>query len=123
MIHNIGIDIIEIHRIGEMRQKWGDNFLKKLFTSNEISYCSEKAFPDQHYAVRFACKEAFFKAASEIPDFQFNWKSIEIINTDDGKPSINLLSPINTIFQNYRIHLSLSHSMNYANAVVIIEEL
>jgi holo-[acyl-carrier protein] synthase len=123
MIIGVGIDIIEIHRIEEMHTKWGIKFLEKIFTEKEISYCLEKSFSAQHFAVRFACKEAFFKAASSLPEFQFNWKNIEIINSNDGKPSINILEPLNHLFVNLKIHPSLSHSLNYANAVVIIEQL
>jgi holo-[acyl-carrier protein] synthase len=123
MIYGVGIDIIEIDRIGDMHKKWGEKFLEKIFTQKEIEYCLEKVFSAQHLAARFACKEAFFKAASSIPGFEFNWKSIEILNTIDGKPLINLLYPDNSILRELQVHLSISHSTNHATAVVILEKI
>lgn len=64
MIVGIGTDIVEISRIKNAVAKWGERFLRKIFTENEISYCYKKKDPFPHLAVRFAAKEAVIKALS-----------------------------------------------------------
>jgi holo-[acyl-carrier protein] synthase len=122
MITGTGIDITEIERIDQIIKKWGDRFLKKVFTEKEIEYCNGKAFAAQHYAARFACKEAFYKAASDNYFIVMNWKSIEISNSGNGKPFIDLSSQLKEKLKNTIIHLSLSHSTKDAIAIVILEE-
>ena len=121
MTIGIGTDIIEIHRIEEMIEKWGESFLDKVFTENERIYSELKSNKYQHYAARFACKEAFFKAASHIPGFQFNWKSVEVSNSPSGKPEIIPDVSHNAVFEGLKFHLSLSHSNTHAIAFVLIE--
>jgi holo-[acyl-carrier protein] synthase len=122
MVIGTGIDIIEIERIDQTIKKWGDQFLNKIFTRQEISYCNDKAFNAQHYAVRFAGKEAFYKAASEHYSIQSSWKAIEIANLENGKPIIILSDELKEQFKDIKIHLSLSHSANHAIAMVILEK-
>ena len=81
-----GSDIIEIERIKESIQRSGDVFLNSIFTQNEIVYCNSKGNNMyQHYAARFAAKEAIFKAISYLLEdkFELSWKNAEISN--DGK--------------------------------------
>ena len=75
-----GTDIIEVNRIEESIEKFGDKFLKEIFTNNEIEYCESKKNKYQHYAARFAAKEAVFKAISELLDAKYDvkWTEIEI---------------------------------------------
>lgn len=77
-----GTDIIEISRIKQSIEKLGDTFINKIFTKGEIAYCESKGKQKyQHYAARFAAKEAAFKAvSSELPDkYALNWKDYEIV--------------------------------------------
>ena len=88
-----GIDIIEVDRIQEAIESQGERFLNKVYTKNEINYCSNTGkMMYQHYAARFAAKEAIFKAISEIvlrsEDDILN--KMEIMNEKDGKPVANL---------------------------------
>jgi holo-[acyl-carrier protein] synthase len=53
MIFGIGTDLVEVSRVEKILQKWGDKFLKKVYSQNEIEYCQKKAFPSIHYAARF----------------------------------------------------------------------
>ena len=76
MVKGIGIDVVEIKRIREIMDKWGDKFLKKVFTEREISYAQSKINPAQHFAARFAAKEAFAKAAATGWKGSFRWKDI-----------------------------------------------
>ena len=120
-----GIDIIEVNRIQENIEKYGEKFLNRIYTNNEINYCeSKKTQKFQSYAGRFAAKEAVFKALSEFLDnkFEIEWKDIEVINDKNGRPSVNfygILTEIITLKNN--IDVSISHIKDVAIASVIIK--
>lgn len=121
-----GTDIIEIGRIQESIESLGEKFKHKIYTEKEMAYCeSKKNMKFQHYAGRFAAKEAIFKAISELLDdkFEIAWTEVEILNDANGKPRVT--------FQNQKIQqkinmldLSISHCKEYAvaNVVVTYEE-
>ncbi len=124
MIKGVGIDIIEIERIREAVQKYGDSFLEKVFTDKEINYCRRrKVFRYPELAVRFAGKEAYSKAIGVgIAGFARNnhgikWKDMEIVNNSHGKPLFSVKGKISN-----KVHISLSHSQDYAVASVYVEE-
>jgi len=123
MIYGIGIDIVKIERMRKVVEKWGQKFLKRVFTDNEISYCSARRIPYLSLAVRFAAKEALFKAlGSEIP---ISYKDIEVINTASGKPFLKINGRLEDHFKKKLInktHLSLSHENEYGIAFVILEQ-
>lgn len=131
MIYGIGTDIVEISRIKEAVEKWGERFLKKIFTEDEISYCYKKKAPFPHLAVRFAAKEAVIKALSNSEHkaqskehgLRFvNLKNIEVLNQPTGKPFINLLGNLKIYFQDkFIIHLTLTHERSSAIAMVVLE--
>ncbi len=131
MIVGIGTDIVEISRIKDAVEKWGERFLKKIFTESEISYCYKKRDPFPHLAVRFAAKEAVVKtlstsehkAQSTEQGLKFaNLKNIEVLNQPTGKPFINLLGDLKASFPyKFIIHLTLTHERNYAIATVVVE--
>lgn len=116
-----GTDIIEIDRIRESIENLGDKFINKIFTINEIKYCECKGKQKyQHYAARFAAKEATFKAISCFlqDKYQITWKDIEITNDDKGRPNVDI---IGLDFENIEnIDLSLSHCKQYAIANVTV---
>lgn len=115
-----GIDIIEISRIKESIENLGENFLNRVFTQKEIDYCeSKKVQKYQHYAARFAAKEATFKAVSSMLNdkYKISWKDIEVFNDENGKPTINFYNQ-ELNFSN--IDLSISHSKQFAVASVVI---
>jgi holo-[acyl-carrier protein] synthase len=115
MILGTGIDIIEIDRIQRAVERWGDGFLKHVFTPAEIEYAKKFKFPYQHYAGRFAAKEAIFKAMG-IP--HLSWHDVTIVNDDSGKPVCHYNS---TNFK-HRLLISISHGRDYAVASAIVEE-
>jgi len=123
MIHGIGVDIIEIDRIQNSIDEYGDVFLNKLFTSNEIIYCTSKPFPTQHFAARFAAKEAFSKAIATGWAGDFEWKNIEITNDPSGKPSFLFYGKTADGLKEHSVFLSMSHSDNTVVAFVVIEKL
>lgn len=114
-----GTDIIEIDRIKDSIEDKGDIFLKKIYTQAEIEYCeSRRNAKYQHYAGRFAAKEAIFKAISEnLSDkFEITWTDVEIINDNFDKPKVHFL---NEKF-NMQCDVSISHCKTYATAMAII---
>ena len=116
-----GIDIIEIDRIKDSIENIGERFIKKVFTDKEIEYCESKKIQKyQHYAGRFAAKEAAFKAVSaNLNDkYSVNWRDFEIINDEQGRPKINLKNINTENIEN--IDISISHCKLYATANVVI---
>jgi len=121
MIIGTGIDIVEIDRISKTIESWNEHFINKVFTKNEIEYCSNKLNKIQHYAARFAVKEAFYKALPKNFKIPFDWKIVEVCNELDGNPSIKILKH-NSILDSYIYHVSISHSKKDAIAIIIIEK-
>lgn len=116
-----GVDIIEIERIRDSIEDIGEKFLKRVFTDREIEYCeSKKDQKYQHYAGRFAAKEAALKAVSAELDSKYSvcWKDFEVINDKQGRPQINL-SNMN-IEKIESIDISISHCKLYATANVVV---
>ncbi len=132
-IFGTGIDIIEISRIKEAIDRWGDTFLSHVFTKEEIVYAKKHRFPNQHFAARFAAKEAVLKAFGN--NAHINWKDIQITNDKHGKPVCIYLpcrqaGPLRPRSEASRqskdkefkkqILVSISHTKNYAVASAII---
>ena len=116
-----GTDIIEIERIKDSIEETNNKFLNRVYTEKEIEYCeSKKAQRYQHYAARFAAKEAVFKAISvKLEDkYSICWKDIEIINDSQGRPSVTLQGNIQKNIE--QIDISLSHCKEYATANVVV---
>ena len=112
-----GTDIIEIDRIKSSIENIGDKFLSTIYTEKEIEYCeSRKAQKYQHYAARFAAKEAIFKALSTRIMGKYSWTDFEVLNSNTGKPKVFLKTKIENLED---IDISISHCKNYAVATVI----
>jgi len=115
MIKGIGIDIIELERIKNLMKN--ERFKKRILTKNELQQyeaLTEKR-KVEFLAGRFAAKEAYAKAYGTGIGEQLSFQDIEIQNNDKGKPMIR--KPLN-----HKVHLSISHSQDFAVAQVIIEE-
>lgn len=124
-----GIDIIEVSRIKDAIEEMEDKFLNKIYTEQEIEYCNNsKLMKYQHFAARFAVKEAVFKAISDCDnlDKEDLWKSIEVINKVSGKPVINvekLKKKIGKTANNMKlkdVEISISHIKEYAVASAVV---
>lgn len=117
-----GTDIIEIYRVKDsLEGESGDKFKERVFTKTEIDYCESKNSQKyQHYAARFAAKEAIFKAISPLLDnkYDIEWKQIEISNEDTGRPVAKINHDIQKDINN--IDVSLSHCKEYATASAIV---
>lgn len=117
MIRGIGVDIIEVARIKSLVEK-NTRFVQRIFTPQEISYCQEKKNKYQHFAARFAAKEAFFKALGR----RIKWTDIELINLSSGKPQLEIKDiKLKEKFSLDKVHVSIAHLSEYAAAVVILE--
>ena len=116
-----GTDIIEIDRIEKAIEKCGKVFLNEIYTEKEIEYCEKrKKAKFQHYAARFAAKEAIFKAVNGllVNKYDIDWKNIEILNNENGKPLIHFVDiKLGNILS---IDLSISHCKKYATANVVM---
>ncbi|MFC2092419.1 holo-ACP synthase [Bacteroidota bacterium] len=121
MIKGVGIDIIEVKKIKKIIEKYGDRFFNRILTENEIKYCKSFSKPDLHFAGRFASKEAYSKSIGTGISKDFRWKDIEILNDRRGKPYIN--QTVESDYTKYKFDVSISHTDEYACAVVICEEL
>ena len=118
----VGTDIIEVSRIQKLIKEKGDKFLNRIYTKNEIDYCESKGLNKyQHYAGRFAAKEAVFKVLNgePFPDKSLTFKSIEILNANDGAPYINILDDIMIDCFDMNLDISISHIKKYATATAI----
>jgi holo-[acyl-carrier protein] synthase len=119
MAVRVGVDLIEIERIRRALERHGDGFRDRCFTPAEIAYCDSKPNPPQHYAGRFAAKEAVGKALGS--GVHFTWKEIEIRGRP--KPGVHLSGRTAAWAENVgarRIELSMTHSRELAAAVAVV---
>lgn len=123
MIFGIGTDIIETERIGKLVAR-GRPYLETIFTEKEIEYCESKARKSEHYAVRYAAKEAALKALSVGWRDGLAFCDIEVIDDERGKPEVFVHGKVRELFERLQIQrtsISLSHSRETAIAVIILE--
>lgn len=121
MVIGIGIDIIEIDRIKESVDKFGDRFLNKVYTKTELDYCLKKKYKYQHLAARFAAKEAVYKALATGWNKDVSWQNIEISNEPNGMPIVALKGTLNKFLQKGKdLKISMSHSRDYVACMAII---
>lgn len=123
----VGVDIIEVDRIKRTIEELGETFLNKVYTPEEIKYCeSKKQMKYQHYAARFAAKEATFKAVAPLLEdkYSISWKNAQVINDENGKPKLELIDLSKDVEKSLKIigsmDISLSHLNEYAVANVSI---
>lgn len=114
----VGVDIIEIDRIGDARDRWGDRFLKRIYTDAEREVCRDRV---PALAIRFAAKEAVMKALGTGTN-GVGWRDIEVLPNPDGKPLVYLYGGARKKAEELgmaMIDLSLSHSREYAVASAV----
>ncbi len=125
MIFGIGVDLIEIERIQENLTKHGERFEAKVFTPVEREYCRRMPIPAQHYAARFAAKEAFLKALGTGWAKGITWRDVGIENLPSGMPRLSISGRAQELVEEYGVgemHVTLSHSRGHAVAVVVLEK-
>jgi holo-[acyl-carrier protein] synthase len=124
MTSGVGIDMIEVERIAKKIKK-ESGFRELVFSRAEIAYCEKKKNKFEHYAARFAAKEAFFKALGTGWAENTAFNEVEIINNKQGKPEVTLSGVTKETINKMgikNVQLSLSHIKSIASAVVIIEK-
>lgn len=124
MIFGIGIDIVDITRFERFLREGKNSLFRRVFTPGEIEYCGCKKKSAQHYASRFAAKEAFFKACGLGLREGMSWKDVEVVKDHLGKPVLQLHGRAGEIFREMGLkclHAALSHDGTYAVAMVVLE--
>jgi len=124
MIVGIGIDLVEVARIQESLDRFGDRFQRRIFTQVERDYCNALPQPALHLAARFAAKEAFVKAIGTGMSRGVSWKEIGIENLLTGQPVLRVEGVAlehATALSATRMHVSLTHTATHAAAVVVLE--
>ncbi len=108
----LGVDIIEVSRFRKMPHVQHPDFYRNIFTKKELEYCLSKSDPYQHFAVRFAAKEAVAKATGKSV---YDAKMIEITNNRDGRPIVSIRGKTDK----KKVILSLAHTRDYAIAFAL----
>lgn len=122
MIVGLGIDLCEIERIGAMLERWGERFTGKVFTTGERGYALARANAAAHLAARFAAKEATLKALGVPPGL--SWHEMEVVGGGREAPLLVLRGKALAAADELgvvRMHLTLTHTVEVAGAVVIAE--
>lgn len=120
----LGTDIVDVARIEKLLRDKRDEFLARVFSPEEITYCSGMARPAVHFAARFAAKEALMKAIGTGWAEGVGFKDIHVTNDPSGKPVLQALGETRKRLDGlgpFFLWLSLSHTREYAMAVVVIE--
>lgn len=118
----IGTDIVECLRIAQMIERHGELFLTRVFTPREIEYCSSRKAATQHYAGRWAAKEAVLKAIGTGWSRGIGWRDIEVRNFEGGRPVIILAGGTREICDRLGIAevlISISHCRTHATAYAL----
>jgi len=124
MIVGLGADVVEIRRVRQALKHQGERFIRRVFTAAEQEFCEARRDPAPHYAVRFAAKEALFKALGTGWAKGLSWQDVEVVRREQDAPILVLSDAAEKQSQELgtrSIHLSLSHSDDSALAVVILE--
>jgi len=116
MVIGTGVDITEVRRLRQAVEKWGNDFLNRVFTKEELKNAKLRSSFYQHLAGRFAAKEAVFKAAG---DKNLSWKDVQILNDKEGKPYCVILNNRN---KKIDVHISISHVKTYAVASAVVTQ-
>jgi holo-[acyl-carrier protein] synthase len=125
MIVGTGVDITEVPRIASTIQRFGERFVKRVFTEREIRYCESKQNKTERYAARFAAKEAALKAIGTGWRRGITWRDVEVTREPSGRPTLafhGIAAEFASKLGVRRVHISLSHTVEHAIAHVILED-
>ena len=124
-ILGIGVDLVECARIQHSLDRFGERFLRRVFTAGEIEYSQSMTFPARHLAARFAAKEALSKAFGTGIGKSMGWKDIDIHRKPSGEPFVVLEGSAKQLATDRgvgKVWISLSHTDGHAMAVIVLEE-
>src|SRR4051812_19812267 len=120
----IGVDLVECERIQHSLDRFGERFLKRVFTDGEIAYSMSMKFPARHLAARFAAKEAVSKAFGTGIGKSMGWRDIDVRKKDSGEPYLVFSDGAEKLATERNLKqavISLSHTDNHAVAMVVLE--
>lgn len=126
MIAGIGMDLVEVTRIQESLDRFGERFQRRVFTEVERAYCNALPHPALHFAARFAAKEAFLKAVGTGLSQGLSWKEVGVENLPSGQPVLHVEGKARERAEQMGVthmHISLSHTQGHGAAVVVLEKL
>ena len=124
MIIGTGVDVVEIARIRSVLERLKDRFISRVFTPEEQQFCNGHRDPTPHYAARFAAKEALFKAIGTGWAKGVTWLDVEVLRERQEAPILTLHGEAQRLSESmgvHKVHVSLSHSDQWAVAIVILE--
>ena len=120
----IGVDLVENARIEHSLDRFGDRFLKRVFTTGEIEYSQSMKYPARHLAARFAAKEAVSKAFGTGIGKAMGWKDIDVHRKPSGEPFVVLEGGAKKLAEERKVSqvlITLSHTEHHAMAVIVLE--
>jgi len=120
----IGVDIVETARIDHSLERFGERFLKRVFTAGEIEYCQSMKYPARHLAARFAAKEAVSKAFGTGIGKAMGWRDIDVRREGSGQPFVILEGGAKQLAAERGVAkawISLSHTDHHAVATIVLE--
>jgi holo-[acyl-carrier protein] synthase len=121
-ILGIGTDIVECLRIAQMIERHGELFITRVYTPREIRYCQRRKAATQHFAGRWAAKEAVLKAVGTGWRRGISWRDVEICNVAGGKPIVVIRGGLREIADEMgigQVLISISHCRSHATAYAI----
>lgn len=124
MIIGVGIDIVNVARIDRAIRTWGERFLHRVFSHDELNFAFSQARPALHLAGRFAAKEAVLKGLGTGLSAGMSWRNVEVLRDPSGRPSVRLTGPVRdrSVARGVAfVHISLSHDREYAVAQAVLE--
>jgi holo-[acyl-carrier protein] synthase len=122
-VRGIGVDLVNIPRIRAAIERWEERFLRRVFTDSEIAYCRARRDPAQHFAARFAAKEAGLKALGTGLRLGVRWRELEVQRERGQAPTLVLTGrcrEISLARGGRRMLLALSHDGEYAVAQAVL---
>jgi len=124
MIQGIGIDVVEVARLRASVERRGERFLRRVFTPEEVAFCTSRPRRYEHLAARFAAKEAVLKALGTGLSGGASLLEVEVVHTAEGRPAVRLHGRTQDLARSLgvgRIHLSLTHTEHLAVAQALAE--
>jgi holo-[acyl-carrier protein] synthase len=124
MLIGTGVDLIEVERIANSIERYGDRFLRRVYTDGEIAYCSRKRGSAESFAARFAAKEAAAKALGTGISRGVTWNEFQVGRPPGGRPVLELRGRAGQLAKELgvrTISLSLTHTRTLAMAMVVME--
>jgi holo-[acyl-carrier protein] synthase len=124
MLIGTGVDLIEVERIAHSIERFGERFLRRVYTDHEIAYCNRKRISAESFAARFAAKEAGAKALGTGISRGVTWNEFQVARNPGGRPVLELRGRAAELAKELgvrAISLSLTHTESLAMATVIME--